>query len=293
MDLSNSRTMVLLILLCLAAALLGAASSYVFLGFEEPGYPPESSEELHISTNLLNNNVSLVLEELENKYPDDVSIGTDEVVIRGFDAITAFDSSYFENELEFNWDLLESQDGYITYIIDVDGIRYSQNISDYYRMSLAVGELYISRNLVNDEINMTLSEINETYPGSVYISDGEVVITGSEAHVEFDTSYFVNEISFDWDFNSSEKQQVMFVVKDDDYILHSSDVSGLYMKGFKDPFLAGYGMGFVTIDEPDHIFVTYEELENLLNGDNETVQHFQGILDMHHEMQSDKIHNHD
>lgn len=292
MDLSNSRTLVLLILLCVTAALLGAASSYLFLGFNESDNSG-GSEELHISTDLINDDLSLLLEDLEDTYPDDVIIGSDEVVLSGSEVIGEFDSVYFTDELEFNWDSLENQEAYITYIVDVDDIRYSQDISDYYRMNAAVEELHFSNSLINDEINVTLNKINETYPGSVCISGDGVVILESEAYTEFDTYYFGNELTFNWDSNSSDEQKVILMLKDGDYILHSADITELYREGRYDPFLSDlYGTDFVAGNDQGSIMITYEELENLLNGDNDTVQYFQEMLDMYHEMQNDETHNH-
>lgn len=289
MDLGNNRTVLLLILLCVSAALLGAASSYLFLGFNEPDNSV-GTEELHIPSALITDDLSPVFESLEDSYPDNVIIGNDEVVLSGFEVIAEFDSVYFTNELEFDCDSMDNQEMHITYIVNGDDIRYSQDISDLYRSSAADEEIHISCSLINDDINDTLNMINETYPGSVTISGDDVILLGSEAHAAFDTFYFENGLAFECDSNISEEQKVHFMVKDEDYILQSVDITDLYKDGFYDPFVVGEnGTGFMVVNGHDNIIITYEELEGLLNEDNDTVQHFREILDMYEEMQNNDL----
>ncbi|WP_406657415.1 hypothetical protein V7O62_02355 [Methanolobus sp. ZRKC2] len=288
MNLGNGRTIVLLIVLCVSAALLGAASSYMFLGFDEPDYSADS-EELHFSTVLITDELSHIIIDLEDTYPDNVIIENDEVVLKD-EAIIEFDSAYFASEVDFDWNSMENQAEYITYIVDVDGIRYSQDYTEYYRWSGAVEELHISSNLLNDEINDSLNTINKKYPGSVTTNESEIVILGYEAYNEFDMSYFNTGLAFEWDSNSSEEQKVSLTIRNDDYVLHSADMTDIYRDGFYDPFLPGMsGKTAIPTSSYDHIIISYEELEGLLNGDNDTVQYFQETLDMHNELQGSNL----
>jgi len=286
MDLSNNRTVLLLILLCVSVALLGAASSYLFLGSNVPDNSV-GTEELHIPSALITDDLSPVFESLEYSYPDNVIIGNDEVVLSGFEVIEEFDSVYFTNELEFNCDSMENQEMHITYIVNGDDIRYSQDISDLYRSSASDEEIHISCSLINDDINDTLNMINETYPGSVTINGDDVILLGSEAHAAFNTFYFENGLAFECDPNTSEEQKVHFMVKADDYILQSVDITDRYKDGFYDPFVVGGNVtGFMAVNAHNNIIITYDELEGMLNGDNDTVQHFREILDMYEETQN-------
>jgi hypothetical protein len=285
MDLGNNRTVLLLILLCVSVALLGAASSYLFLGSNGPD-TSVGTEELHIPSALITDDMSPVFESLEASYPDNVIIGNDEVVLSGFEVIEEFDSVYFTNELEFNCDSMEDQEMHITYIVNGDDIRYSQDISDLYRPSAADEEVHISCGLINDDINDTLNMINETYPGSVTINEDDVILLGSEAHAAFNTFYFENGLELECDSNISEEQKVHFMIKDDDYILQSVDITDLYNDRSYDQFVGGNMTDLMAANAHNNIIITYEELEGMLNGDNDTVQHFREMLDMYEEIQN-------
>ncbi len=101
-----------------------------------------------------------------------------------------------------------------------------------------------------------MSEIKNKYPDNVLLDDNEVTLIGSETVDSFKNSLNENNIYFDWTAVYSFYQLESPLVTAGPYIVYSTSC------------LASY----------NSVTISYDELEKILNGDNETVSYYRELL---------------
>ncbi|MDW7732130.1 MAG: hypothetical protein SCH66_06840 [Methanolobus sp.] len=112
--------------------------------------------------------------------------------------------------------------------------------------------MVIPQYLITSEVEDILLEISQEYPYSVMFADDEVTLVGYDAINRFEQSLDENEIDFDLDSVYSFYNLDNGAVLASTYIVYSPVC------------------GSVTI--------SYDELDKLLNGDNETISYYRGLL---------------
>ncbi|AAM07700.1 TPA: hypothetical protein HA338_09620 [Methanosarcina acetivorans] len=112
--------------------------------------------------------------------------------------------------------------------------------------------MIIPRYLITDEVENVLSEIKREYPDNVLFDD-EVTLIGSETVDSFENSINENNIDFDWTSVYPFYQLEASLVTPGPYIVYSSASS-------------------------NSVTISYDELEKILNGDNETVSYYRELL---------------
>lgn len=113
--------------------------------------------------------------------------------------------------------------------------------------------MIIPQHLITSEVQNVLSEIKDKYPDNVLLDDDEVTLIGSETVDSFKNSISENNIDFDWTAVYSFYQLESPVVTAGPYIIYSS---------------TSY----------NSVTISYDELEKILNGDNETVSYYRELL---------------
>jgi hypothetical protein len=113
--------------------------------------------------------------------------------------------------------------------------------------------IVIPQYLITNEVRNVLSEINRKYPDSVLFGDEQVTLIGSKTVDAFKNSITENDIDFDWAAVYSFYELETSVVNAGPYIVYSSASS-------------------------NSVTISYDELEKILNGDNETVSYYRELL---------------
>ncbi|AKB34271.1 hypothetical protein MSSIH_3581 [Methanosarcina siciliae HI350] len=112
--------------------------------------------------------------------------------------------------------------------------------------------MIIPRYLITDEVENVVSEIKREYPDNVLFDD-EVTLIGSETVDSFENSINESNIDFDWTSVYPFYQLEASLVTPGPYIIYSSASS-------------------------NSVTISYDELEKILNGDNETVSYYRELL---------------
>ncbi len=113
--------------------------------------------------------------------------------------------------------------------------------------------IVIPQYLVTSEVEDILLKISMEYPDSVIFADSEVTLLGSEAVNVFNQSISENNINFDMGSVYSFYNLNASTVVASSYIVYSP---------------VSY----------NSITISYDELEKLLNGDNETISYYRELL---------------
>ncbi|WP_440954560.1 hypothetical protein ACSAZK_13150 [Methanosarcina sp. Mfa9] len=123
-----------------------------------------------------------------------------------------------------------------------------------------IEEIRFSEDLLNDEIKVIIEEVNTSYPGSVEREDGDFILVGYGAIDEFDNLTFESDMELGWEF---------VPVVDGDVIIQDAIIQDA------DSLSSGIS---ISPSQDDFLVISYEELDLLLNGDEETVEMFRDIL---------------
>jgi hypothetical protein len=119
-------------------------------------------------------------------------------------------------------------------------------------VNISSAGMVIPQYMITSEVENILLEIEQEYPDSIIYSDYEVTLTDYDAINKFKQSIDENEIDFDLDSAYSF------------YNLNSGTViSNTYIK-----FSPVY----------NSVTISYDELDKLLNGDNDTVSYYRDLL---------------
>ncbi|MDQ1273721.1 MAG: hypothetical protein QG591_2351 [Planctomycetota bacterium] len=145
----------------------------------------------------------------------------------------------------------------ICIIAIVLGYAGSKNIPEEKTTSVIVEAnstgIVIPQYLITNEVKNILSEVNRTYPDSILFGDEQVTLIGSKTVDSFNDSINENSIDFDWNAVYPFYELDTSVVTDGPYIVYSSTPH-------------------------NSVTISYDELEKILNGDNETVSYFRELL---------------
>ncbi|MDD2440063.1 MAG: hypothetical protein PHD41_07655 [Methanosarcinaceae archaeon] len=142
------------------------------------------------------------------------------------------------------------------------GIICGATIFKYSNEEVLVGnveELSFSENLLNNEMKVIIEKINTTYPGSVKCGNGKVVLLGDKAIDEFDTLSVENGVEMNWEFVPVPAGAAVFIQDVQDVNSQPSE-------------------SYVCSQKEKGLLIRYEELDQLLKGDPETLQSFRKIL---------------
>ncbi|WP_407282414.1 hypothetical protein V7O61_06175 [Methanolobus sp. WCC1] len=110
--------------------------------------------------------------------------------------------------------------------------------------------MVIPQYMITSEVENILLEIDQEYPGSVIYSDYEVTLVDYDAINKFKQSIDENEVDFDLDSVYS------FYNLDSGAVISNIEFSPVY----------------------NSITISYDELDKLLNGDNDTVSYYRDLL---------------
>lgn len=111
----------------------------------------------------------------------------------------------------------------------------------------------IPQHLITNEVKNILAEVNRKYPDSVLFDDEQVTLIGSKTVDSFNESINKNSIDFDWNAAYPFYELETSLVTDGPYLVYSST-----------PY--------------NSVTISYDELEKILNGDNETVSYYRELL---------------
>lgn len=140
------------------------------------------------------------------------------------------------------------------------GYAGSKNIpaesATFVNVNASSSGLVIPQHLLNSEVENILLEVDQEYPDSIIIADKDVTLVGTEATNKFKQSISENNIDFDMDAVYSFYNLDTSAVLVDSYIVYSPASPAPY----------------------NSVTITYAELENLLNGDNDTVSYYRDLL---------------
>ncbi|NPE27826.1 hypothetical protein HNV12_07600 [Methanococcoides sp. SA1] len=272
MDLNNSKTIVLLITMCILAAIAGAATSQIIM--DNNGSNRLIEEELQISAALVDDDMLFLINTLESANPNDVFISDDKIVLRGM-VINEFDSVYFNGSSRFGGAEITELGGNINFIVHDGDIKYSQDLTDYYVSNSITEELSIPISILNENITSVLMDLNATYNASVEVTNDNYIISGRSAISEFDMNYFMKRLSFSWEQADMNETKIIFNIYDDGTLINSKDYTGFYNV---DLFSINSAIGS-TINSDGFVVLSYDELGLLVDGDEETVEHFRSVLE--------------
>lgn len=107
--------------------------------------------------------------------------------------------------------------------------------------------------LITNEVKNILSEVNRKYPDRVLLGDKQVTLIGSKTVDSFNESINKNSIDFDWNAVYPFYELETSLVTDGPYLVYTSTPS-------------------------NSVTISYDDLEKILNGDNETVSYYRDLL---------------
>ncbi|WP_135612429.1 hypothetical protein [Methanococcoides sp. AM1] len=270
MDRNTGKTAVLLITMCLLAAIAGAATSQFLLDDDNSDKPVK--EELRIPGSLVNDDVGLIIQDLERSNPDNVMIIDDGFILMG-SAVNEFDEFYFTDRVRFNEVQAVAAPVGIEYIVSDGNIKYSQDLTKYYLSDDTITEkLFIPESFLNENISSILVELNSTYKDAVDISADPIMISGRMPINDFNNVYFSTGSSFEWDQGDDGAEETITLnVFKDDTLLYSEDYTYFYNRGLLSKV--------DVIDGGSFVILSYDELEKLIEGDEETIEHYSSVLE--------------
>ncbi|UGV41205.1 hypothetical protein J7W08_02555 [Methanococcoides orientis] len=269
MDLNNGKMAVLLITMCILAAIAGAAVSPFLLTDDNSDNPVK--EELRIPGSLVNDDVVVIIKDLESSNPGNVVMVDDGFILKG-SAVNEFDEFYFTDRVRFNEIQVSAAPVEIEYIVSDGNIKYSQDLTKYYLSEDKITEkLFIPESLLNENISSILVELNSTYDHAIDTSDDQVIISGRLPINDFNKVYFSTGSSFEWGKPDGAEETITLNVYEDDTLLYSEDYANFYNRDSLINLAAVEGGSFVV--------VSYDELEKLIEGDEETIEHFSAVLE--------------
>jgi hypothetical protein len=117
-------------------------------------------------------------------------------------------------------------------------------------IKISTAGMVIPQYMITSEVENILLEIDQEYPGSVIYSDYEVTLVDYDAINKFKQSIDENEVDFDLDSVYS------FYNLDSGAVISNIEFSPVY----------------------NSITISYDELDKLLNGDNDTVSYYRDLL---------------
>ncbi|MEL4304851.1 hypothetical protein [Methanococcoides sp. LMO-2] len=268
MDLNNGKTAVLLITMCILAAIAGAAASQFLLDDDNSDNPVK--EELRIPVSLVNDDVGIIIKDLESSDPDNVVVVEEGFILKG-SAVSEFDEFYFTDRVRFNEIQVAAPVG-IEYIVSDGNIKYSQDLTKYYLSDDTITEkLFIPESFLNENISSILVELNSTYDDAIDTSDDPIIISGRLPINDFNKLYFSTGSSFGWDQAKVSGETVTLNVYEDDNLLYSEDYTYFYNRN-----------SLIKVDafeDGRFVVLSYDELEKLIEGDEETIEHFSSVLE--------------
>lgn len=134
------------------------------------------------------------------------------------------------------------------------GSRHYESNTTFVNVDTSSAGIIIPQYLITGEVNDILLKIGQEYPDSVIFADSEVTLYGSETVNVFKQSISDNNINFDMGSVYSFYNLDASTIVADSYIVYSPAVSY------------------------NSITISYDELESILNGDNETISYYRELL---------------
>lgn len=134
------------------------------------------------------------------------------------------------------------------------GSRNYESNTTFVNVDTSSAGIIIPQYLITGEVNDTLLRIGQEYPDSVIFADSEVTLYGSETVNVFKQSISDNNINFDMGSVYSFYNLDASTIVANSYIVYSPAVSY------------------------NSITISYDELERILNGDNETISYYRELL---------------
>ncbi|AKB84918.1 hypothetical protein [Methanococcoides methylutens] len=269
MDLNNGKTAVLLITMCILAAIAGAAASQFLLDDDNSDNPVK--EELRIPVSLVNDDVGIIIKDLESSDPDNVVVVEEGFILKG-SAVSEFDEFYFTDRVRFNEIQVAAPVG-IEYIVSDGNIKYSQDLTKYYLSDDTITEkLFIPESFLNENISSILVELNSTYGDAIDTSGDPIMISGRMTINDFNKVYFSTGSNFEWDQDDDGAEETITLnVYEDETLLYSEDYTYFYNRNSLIEVDVFEGGKFVVL--------SYDELEKLIEGDEETIEHYSSVLE--------------